>query len=183
MKYYKMISNIDFNLDFFANLYTETITDEWKIAKGKYGLRFADMYPVHVHKHEELQSIKNIIPSLGDHIKLIKIDENSTMPAHIDMNRTATINIPAHNNSDKCVTNILKDATPTEYIGNARSNEYVQYYVNGSVEESYSLVDTPVLLDTTAPHEVVNKGNAPRYAWTWTYNDTFQNARTLLSNG
>ena len=69
MKYYKMLSDINFNLEFFQTLFTETITDEWKNAKGKYGLRFADMYPVHVHKHKELQSIRNMIPSLGDHIK------------------------------------------------------------------------------------------------------------------
>ena len=139
MKYYKMIDNIDFNLEFFQTLFAETITDEWKNAKGKYGLRFADMHPVYVHKHKELQSIKDIIPSLGDHIKLIKIDENSTMPAHKDMNRTAAINIPAHNNSVDCITNFLKDATPTEYIGNAKSNEYVQYFKNGTVEESIVL--------------------------------------------
>lgn len=183
MKYYKMIDNIDFNLEFFRTLFAETITDEWKNAKGKYGLRFADMHPVYVHKHKELQSIKNMIPNLGDHIKLIKIDENSTMPAHKDMNRTSAINIPAHNNSIDCVTNFLKDATPTEYIGNAKSNEYVQYYKNGTVEESYSLVDIPVLLNTTVPHEVINKGNVSRFAWTWAYNDSFENARTQLSNG
>ena len=63
-----------------------------------------------------------MIPNLGDHIKLIKIDENSTPPPlHKDMNRTAAINIPAHNNSVDCITNFLKDATPTEYIGNAKS--------------------------------------------------------------
>ena len=136
MKYYKMIDNIDFNLEFFQTLFAETITDEWKNAKGKYGLRSADMHPVYVHKHKELQSIKNMIPNLGDHIKLIKIDENSTMPAHKDMNRTAAINIPTHNHCVDCITNFLKDATPTEYIGNAKSNEYVQYFKNGTVEES-----------------------------------------------
>ena len=32
MKYYKMIDNIDFNLEFFQTLFAETITDEWKNA-------------------------------------------------------------------------------------------------------------------------------------------------------
>ena len=75
MKYYKMLSDINFNLEFFKNFIPETITDEWKNAKGKYGLRFADMYLLHVHKHKELQSIRNMIQSRI--IKLIKIDENS----------------------------------------------------------------------------------------------------------
>ena len=94
------------------------------------------------------------------------------------MQRTFVINIP-HNNSVDCVTNFLKGATSTDFIGDAMSNEYVQYYENGTVEESYSPVDIH-LLNTTIL--VINMSNVTRFAWTWAYNDS-KNARTQLSNG
>ena len=70
--------------------------------------------------------------------------------------------------------------TSTEY---AKSNDYVQYFVDGKIVESYSLIDTPRLINTTIVHEVINKSNIARYAWIWSYNDTYENAKAQLLNG
>ncbi len=189
MKYSTPITNIDFNLDFFKSLFNNVITDEWKEATGKYALRLADENIVAVEDYAILQNIKKQLPGLADYIKLIKVGANTYLPAHKDTERLASINIPALNNSAECVTNFLENATETEWIKDgasteyAKSNDYVQYFKNGEVVESYSLVDTPILLNTTIVHEVINKGNLARYAWTWSYNDTYENAKAQLLNG
>ena len=58
MKYSTLITNIDFNLDFFKSLFDDIITDEWREAKGKYALRLADANTVAVQDHAVLQNIK-----------------------------------------------------------------------------------------------------------------------------
>lgn len=189
MKYFTPITNIDFNLDFFRCLFDDVITDEWKDAKGKYALRLADENIVAVGDHDILKNIKKQLPRLEDYIKLIKVGANTSLPAHKDVERLASINIPALDNSTECVTNFLENSIKTEWIKDgaskeyAKSNNYVQYFVDGEVVESYSLVDTPILLNTTVVHEVINKGNLARYAWTWSYNDTYENAKAQLLNG
>ena len=136
-----------------------------------------------------LQNIKKQIPKLADYIKLIKVDANDFLPAHKDVERSATINIPVLNSSVECVTNFLENATETTWIKDgtsteyAKSNDYVQYFVDGNIVESYSLIDTPRLINTTIVHEVINKGNIARYAWIWSYNDTYENAKAQLLNG
>ena len=170
-------------------LFDDVITDEWKDAKGKYALRLADENIVAVGDHDMLKNIKKQLPGLEDYIKLIKVGANTSLPAHKDVERLASINIPALNNSTECVTNFLENSIKTEWIKDgaskeyAKSNNYVQYFVDGEVVESYSLVDTPILLNTTVVHEVINKGNLARYAWTWSYNDTYENAKAQLLNG
>ena len=54
MKYYKMIDNIDFNLEFFQTLFAETITDEWKNAQRQIWIKVSRYASVYVHKHKEL---------------------------------------------------------------------------------------------------------------------------------
>ena len=196
MKYSTLITNIDFNLDFFKSLFDDIITDEWREAKGKYALRLADANTVAVQDHAVLQNIKKQIPKLADYIKLIKVGANTSLPAHKDLNRLASINIPVLNGSVESVTNFLENATETKWIKDgasvtegvadteyAMSNDYVQYFVDGKIVESYSLIDTPILINTTIVHEVINKSNIARYAWIWSYNDTYENAKAQLLNG
>lgn len=190
MNYHHVIENMNWDINFFRQLYKDTVTDEWINAAGKEALKMSDANPIQVSDHAYLQSIRDQLPKLLDHVKLIKVDAGS-IPPHKDRWRTAAINIPAFNNSTESVTRFYENTTDEEFVSSATfgfigaaspvhanvySNEWIQYVSGGEVTETFCITDKPVLIAAAEAHDVVNNSGAPRWIFSWTYQADYETA-------
>jgi hypothetical protein len=172
-----------FDLPFFIQLGKKHITKQWRNSVLPETLRYADQNPLAVKGIPYLENIRKIFPKLNPVIKLFVISPG-TCPAHIDEKRSCTLNIPIKNCNEKTQTYFLKEykvveKTVIQYgLGSflpQESNEFLSYVEDGYKTFSFGF-NKPTLLNTKEPHGMINDTSENRLLWTWSYDDTFENA-------
>ena len=190
--YYCEIPNI-FNVKYISAICKTIVTDEWLNSTDIGGLaHFTDVYPIAVEDHPYLQVLRDNFPKLFPYVKVLKNSE-PTWPVHVDNHRRVSITIPVANTGPNKLTTFHEGGETAPYIegyfgndwGTWDTNEYLEYVVNSTPAVEYAIQDTPVLINTSKPHGVLNKeankeankvDPNPRLIATWGYEDTYENA-------
>ena len=62
------------------------------------------------------------------------------------------------------------------------SHEYVNYVTDTDMEFEFYL-ETPTLINTKVPHQVINTTDTKRLILSWAYEDSFEQAKQDILNG
>lgn len=177
------------DIDYMKQLCFQTMTDEWIAADDSYALKhYTDFITIDVESDEYLKSIRDKFPKLFPYIKIMKMDKGR-WPAHIDTMRQCAINIPAQNCDETKITRFGKNGKVVESLvtkfGNIEqewtSHEYITFVEEQEMDFEFSML-VPTLINTKTPHQVINFADTTRVILSWSYDDTFEQAKQDLLN-
>lgn len=178
------------DLDYMQQKALEIVTEEWLNVSDVEALRrFTDTITIDVESDEYLKSIRQRFPKLASYLKVMKMDKGQ-WPPHIDTMRSSAINIPVQNCNETKVTRFGKKGTVVKSMvttfGNIEaewhSHEYVNYVTDTDMEFEFYL-ETPTLINTKVPHQVINTTDTKRLILSWAYEDSFEQAKQDILNG
>lgn len=170
------------DISFLQNIADNLITKHWLSLPDAEALsQYTDKLPIFVNDYEYLSKIKKQFPNLNDHIKFIK-STKGTWPIHSDTHRKCAINIPIQNTLDTVTKFYIGgksvEKTTESWAGQERtwfSNEYVTYVKDAEFAYEHILT-VPTIVNTFAPHSILNNSVSPRVICSWTYNGTYKDA-------
>jgi|TARA_B100000953_G_scaffold232273_2_gene193700 hypothetical protein len=177
------------DIDYMKKIGLQTITDEWLAANDSKALKiYTDFVTIDVESDEYLKSIRDKFPKLFPYIKIMKMDKGR-WPAHIDTSRQCAINIPIQNCNYSKITRFGKNGKVVESLvtkfGNIEqewhSHEYITFVEEQEMDFQFSM-QVPTLINTKTPHQVINFTDTKRVILSWSYDDTFEQAKQDLLN-